>query len=117
VLVVCENDKQKVPISKMAKVANMAGLAKTLTGDFEIFILGSLCGEWVGCLVKPISLLRVTIARSYSILLWQNVHRGRGADTFARSFFVGWQCVCRETWNSEAANLLAFQSGVSAIHL
>ncbi len=48
-LTVWENDKQKVPISKMAKVANTAGLAKTLTGEVEFFIVGSLYGER-GCL-------------------------------------------------------------------
>ena len=59
VLVVCENDKQKVPISKMAKVAKNAGPAKTLTGEVEIFIVGSLLWER-GCFAraKPASFRR-----------------------------------------------------------
>jgi hypothetical protein len=67
----------------MAKVANTGGLAKTLTGEVEIFIVGSLSGERVVYLGTH--LFSPAYGRSQLILLWRNVEAGM--PTFLRAFF------------------------------
>lgn len=80
----------------MAKVAS-AGLAKTLPGEIEFFMVGSLYGERIVCLrANPSLSPGYGRERLGLILLWRNVHRGGDADLFRALFsWAGNACAAK----------------------